>query len=515
MTGASIMAEDAATGTGLIGTGWTLRRRLVLGIVALLTIITAIIAVTSVFALRGFLVDRLDAQLTGATTRSQDAVEGRPGGPGGINGERPPASDFVQLPGQAPGTLALVLFGGISVASGVLDETGVAAALSLNQQLELSRVAVDGTPRTVNLGGDLGEYRVVANTVGPNGVLVTGLPLTEVNATVGRLLAIIIGVGIVGLLAAAAIGFAVVRLALRPLERVVATATRVSELPLDRGDVALAERVPAADANPSTEVGQVGAAINRMLGHVSSALSARQASENKVRNFVADASHELRTPLASIRGYSELTRRGGHELPADVTHALGRIESESVRMTRLVEDLLLLARLDSGRDLEQHPVELGSLLADVAGDARAASPDHDWVVELPEENVLVLGDAPRLHQVIANLLANARVHTPPGTRVVAAVRQNGQSVEISVADDGPGIDAALLPTLFERFVRGDSSRSRIAGSTGLGLAIVQAVVEAHGGTVAVRSGPGNTEFTITLPALAEGADVDPTAEHAD
>ena len=178
-------------------------------------------------------------------------------------------------------------------------------------------------------------------------------------------------------------------------------------------------RVPEEDTDPHTEVGTVGAALNRMLGHVGSALTARQASEKKVRQFVADASHELRTPLASIRGYAELTRRSPHDLPDDVTHSIGRIESEATRMTSLVEDLLLLARLDEGRELERDPVDLSILLVDAISDAHAAGPDHRWTLDLPDEPVEVTGDEPRLHQVIMNLLANARVHTPDGTHVTA------------------------------------------------------------------------------------------------
>jgi two-component system OmpR family sensor kinase len=243
-----------------------------------------------------------------------------------------------------------------------------------------------------------------------------------------------------------------------------------------------------------------------MLGHVSSALTARQASENKVRQFVADASHELRTPLASIRGYAELTRRAPEQLPADTVRALGRIESEAERMTALVEDLLLLARLDEGRELDHDPVDLSRVVIDAVSDAHAAGRDHSWTVDLPPEPVTVLGDAPRIYEVIANLLTNARVHTPEGTSVATALAvdrgvQRSFAV-VTVTDDGPGIPDDLQSTLFERFARGDSSRSRHTGSTGLGLAIVRAVVEAQGGTVDVESEPGETRFTVRLP-LAE------------
>ena len=290
-------------------------------------------------------------------------------------------------------------------------------------------------------------------------------------------------------------------LALRPLQRVVATATRVSELPLERGDVALAERVPEKDADPHTEVGQVGGAINRMLGHIAAALAARQASEKKVRNFVADASHELRTPLASIRGYAELTRRGGYDLPPDVVKALSRVESEAIRMTSLVDDLLLLARLDAGRELEMGTVDLSAILTDAVDDARAAGASHSWKLSLPKHAVLIPGDQARLHQVVMNLLTNARVHTPSKTTVSVTLSEDAHvdRAVVEVADTGPGIDPVVLDSVFERFVRGDGSRSRAAGSTGLGLAIVSGVVDAHGGTTEVSSEPGSTVFRVLLP----------------
>jgi two-component system OmpR family sensor kinase len=263
--------------------------------------------------------------------------------------------------------------------------------------------------------------------------------------------------------------------------------------------VALAVRVPAADTDPRTEVGQVGAALNRMLGHVADALSARQASETRVRQFVADASHELRTPLAAIRGYAEVARRGRDEVPADVAHALRRVESESTRMTSLVDDLLLLARLDTGRPLAVEPVDLTALVVDAVSDAHVAGPEHRWQLELPEVAIRVPGDAARLHQVVANLLTNARVHTPPGSTVTTTLAVDATGAVLTVADDGPGVPVELQPEMFERFARGDSSRSRAHGSTGLGLAIVAAVVEAHHGTVEVQSRPGRTVFTVRLP----------------
>jgi two-component system OmpR family sensor kinase len=283
---------------------------------------------------------------------------------------------------------------------------------------------------------------------------------------------------------------------------VAATATKVSELKLDEGEVDLAQRVPESDTDLRTEVGQVGAALNKMLDHVGSALEARHASEMQVRQFVADASHELRTPLAAIRGYAELSRRSRQPVPDEIAHVLTRVESEAKRMTALVEDLLLLARLDAGRPLGHDPVDLTMLVVDAVSDAHAAGPRHDWQLDLPEEPVTVSGDGARLHQVLANLLANARTHTPEGTTVTVGVSATNDVAIIRVIDEGPGIPAELQPHIFERFARGDSSRSRAAGSTGLGLSIVHAVATAHGGRVMVNSRPGRTEFAVLVPKVA-------------
>jgi two-component system OmpR family sensor kinase len=473
---------------------WTLRRRLVVGIVALLAAVSVVVGTVSVLTLNDTLVGKLDDQVVSASARVENAAAGPRGG-GGRPGEVAP------LAGLPPGTIAGFDVDGTVVAV-IVDQQVDTRRLTAEQESRLATLAGIREPTTVDLGGDLGEYRVVRTATAAGYTALAGMSLDEVHSTVNQVLLVIALVTLAGLGAAFAVGTAVVRAALRPLERVVAAASRVSELPLDRGEVALAVRVPDGDADPRTEVGQVGAAINRMLGHISSALTAREASERKVRTFVADASHELRTPLASIRGYAELTRRGGHELPADVVHALARVESESIRMTSLVEDLLLLARLDDGRSLESVPVDLSRLLTDAVSDAHAAGPDHDWVLELPEEPVTVTGDAARLHQVATNLLANARVHTPAGTRVVASVAVEGDRAVVRVSDDGPGIDARVRQSVFERFARGDESRSRAAGSTGLGLAIVAAIVEAHGGAVSVDSEPGATSFVVALPLVA-------------
>jgi two-component system OmpR family sensor kinase len=470
----------------------TLRTRLLAALLALLAAVCVVVGVVSVLALDSFLTDRLDGQLADASGRSAAFDRPPPDAPRRPDRGTPP-------PGLADGTLNAYLDDGTVDKGGVISGAAF-VPLSAAQQQVLAGLPVDGRPYTRDLGGELGDYRLRATSTPDGDTSVTGLPLSGVHATVTRLTIVIAAVAAGGLLLAGIAGALIVRLTLRPLRRVAATATRVSELPLEAGPVELSERVPDADTDPRTEVGQVGAALNRMLGHVSNALTARQESETRVRQFVADASHELRTPLASIRGYAELSRRGREPVPADVAYALGRVESESTRMTGLVEDLLLLARLDNGRAVAHEPVDLTRLVVDAVSDARAAGADHRWLLELPTEPVELVGDADRLHQVVVNLLGNARAHTPPGSTVTVGLSTEDGSVLLRVSDDGPGIPPELLPRVFERFARGDSSRSRAAGSTGLGLAIVSAVTEAHGGTVSVDSSPTGTTVTVRLPA---------------
>jgi two-component system OmpR family sensor kinase len=304
-----------------------------------------------------------------------------------------------------------------------------------------------------------------------------------------------------------------VRAGLAPLRSVAETARRVAALPLDQGEVSIRDRVPDDEADPRTEIGQVGQALNTLLDHVSTSLTARQRNEERMRSFVADASHELRTPLASIRGYSELSLRAlerGHDGGAlDTAEAsLERIQSQSLRMTSLVEDLLLLARLDEGQELVYGAVDLSQLAVEALGDAQAAGPDHHWVAEVGEDPVVVAGDARRLHQVMANLLGNARIHTPAGTTVRVSVEREGSDAVVRVRDDGPGIDPAIADELFERFSRADRSRARNTGGTGLGLSIARAIVVAHTGTLTVTSTPGDTTFEMRLPARPE----DPAAD---
>ncbi|MFJ5828221.1 sensor histidine kinase [Streptomyces sp. NPDC093089] len=490
------------------GRPWSLRTRLVVSAVALIAVVAAVIGTVTTIAFRSYLYDQADEQVRAVSNRAAGPPAAMPA-PDPVRDREPLA--FLVGPGVPGGTLGAVLTGGAVSTAGYqaeADDSGVygpkfrVKELDAAQRAALAAVPRDSRPHTVELPGGLGSYRV-EYAVGTHGEFLTGIPLAEVEDALSTLVLVELSVTGAGLVAASLAGTVLVRVALRPLRRVAITARQVARLPLHSGEVALNQRVPEAEADPRTEVGQVGAALNRMLDHVHSALDARQQSETRVRQFVADASHELRTPLASIRGYAELTRRGREECGPDTRHALGRIESEATRMTGLVEDLLLLARLDAGRPLSYETTDLVPLVVDAVSDARAAGPEHHWRLELPSDTGVVRADGARLQQVLVNLLANARTHTPPGTKVTARVRTDASVVCVEVEDDGPGIPPELLPAVFERFARGDASRSRHAGSTGLGLAIVRAVVHAHGGEVGVESVSGRTVFAVRLPATED------------
>lgn len=504
----------------------TLRGRLVAGLLTLLFLVCASIGALTYVHLRSVLIGGLNTQLQAASQRyvecmmpppdhdgqggqGQDHDHDRDGQPGGAPSGNP--DDCAQE--QASGTISATFNTDGTLLTANRADSSQKCKLSAADKAMLTslpRSGPDGTgqPQTVGLSG-YGEYQVLARQT-QEGLLVTGLPLSPVNTTLRQVALAEVVVFAIALVLAGVIGTAWVRVSLRPLRRVAATATRVTQVPLASGEVSLPERVP--DADPRTEVGQLGAAFNRMLGHVESALARREASESRLRTFAADASHELRTPLAVIRGYAELARRHREPLPEQVEHALGRVVSESARMGELVDELLLLARLDAGRPLASEPVDMTRLVLDATSDARVAAPDHHWQLDLPDEAVVVRGDEQRLRQVLANLLSNAARHTPAGTNVVASLRlaqatggQPGPAAVISVTDDGPGIPADLQPSVFERFARGDSSRSRAAGGSGLGLSIVHAVTAAHGGAAEVTSRPGQTRFTITLPAIPDPA----------
>ncbi|MFI9365642.1 sensor histidine kinase [Kitasatospora sp. NPDC053057] len=472
----------------------TLRARLIAGLLVLLVVTCAAVGFATAAALRHFLVDRLDQQLAETGGRYAASLEHTGAGAG------------PDTRAQTPGTLGVRLLGGRVTAAGVVDgdaddvnypdDEDDRVSFPPDRQRALAALPVGGPARTLDLGGTLGHYRVRAVAGRDGDVLVSGLPVRPAEDTVERLETLELTVFAIAVAAAGAAGAVWVGFSLRPLRRVVGMAERVSALPLASGEVMLAERVP--DDDPRTEVGRVGAALNRMLGHVGDALARRHAVEERLRGFAADASHELRTPVAAVRGHAELALRHPGEVPGEVRHSLERIDAEALRMGAIVEDLLLLARLDAGRPLAEDEVDLTRIVLGAVADARAAGPDHRWRLVLPEEPVLVRGDEHRLSQVVANLLANARTHTPAGTAVELRLELASGRVELSVTDEGPGIPAELLERVFERFVRGDRARSRATGSTGLGLAIVRAVVQAHGGTVEAASRPGRTSFTVRL-----------------
>ncbi|HEX7537967.1 MAG TPA: HAMP domain-containing sensor histidine kinase [Dermatophilaceae bacterium] len=487
--------------------GRTLRTRLIAGVIVLLAVSCAVVGVATSITLNGFLVSRLDQQLVQAgsrldVSREHSETPAEPVGPSD-------AAADPSVQGQAVGTMAARISDGSIAESVVVRDTEGQISLedvTLNaaDRSALLRLRPDSPPTTTHLS-ELGDYRLRA-TRGQDGDLhITGLPLHDIESTVHRLEATMLVVFAIAVLLTGLAGAGWVTLSLRPLRRVTTTARQVTSLPLASGAVELPNRVPETD--PRTEVGQLGEAFNQMLGHVETALGQRETSEARLRRFVADASHELRTPLAGIRSYAELARRSTEDVPDEVSHALGRVESEAVRMGLLVDDLLLLARLDTGRPLEQEEVDLSRLVIEVTSDARVAGPDHRWSLDLPDEPVVVRGDLHRLHQVVANLLSNARMHTPAGTSVVVRLTADDQAdhqVLLSVRDDGPGIPPELQAHVFERFVRADSSRSRVKGSTGLGLAIAHAVVKAHGGSLTLTSNESGTEFLISLPA-ADGS----------
>jgi len=370
------------------------------------------------------------------------------------------------------------------------------AALNQEQINGLLSVRPDGRVRSVYVA-DLGSYRVMSQ-VTPAGQRVVGVSMRSVQAAVGSLIILEFILTVTAVIAAAVIASAVVRRTLRPLTSLAGTASRVAAMRLDQGEVQLG-RLSGPATDPSSEVGRVGLAFNHMLDNVEDALVARHRSEAKVRAFVADASHELRNPLAAIRGYAELMSRD-HDLPEQTAVAVNRIDVESRRMSKLVEEMLMLARLDEGTPVTSRPVDMGELLVNAVSDASVAGPDHHWKFDVPDEPLAVMGDENQLHEVVANLLGNARKHTPVGTHIMASVKHVGPQVVLSVADDGPGVPEELQRHIFERFVRADQARTHDdEGSTGLGLSIVAAVVEAHGGTVACESVPGATKFTVSLP----------------
>ncbi len=463
----------------------SLRARLLLAVVALAAVGLVAANVATYSSLRAFLLERTDSTLD----QTADTLR-RPGPGGGIRSA--PPGTFVQVR-SLDGDTVVATFSGATLPGGSIPAPDLPGTVEPPSQ--------SGGPEavryfTVKGAASGGQYRVRASIAEDDqAMLLVATSLHDVDSTLHRLLLIELVVTVLVLGAIAGLGLWLVRLGLRPLDAIGQTASAIAA-----GD--LSRRVERAEER--TEVGRLGLALNGMLTRIESSFRAQEASERKLRRFVADASHELRTPLSAVRAYAELYDRGAAERPDDLERSMRGISRESERMSLLVDDLLLLARLDDGRPLEREPVRLDEVVGEAVETAQTVDPDRP--IALRAEEAVVVGDRDRLRQIVDNLLANVRAHTPPGTSATVSVTRRNGSAEILVTDSGPGLDEEHLEHVFERFYRADPSRARTSGGIGLGLSIVAAVAEAHGGTVSASSRPGEgTTFSIALPLAAPSA----------
>ncbi|MEE6179299.1 sensor histidine kinase [Mycobacterium sp. 050134] len=484
----------------------SLRRQLLLGVLAVVSVVLVTVGVVSVLSLRGYVTAMSDVDVAQSLDALSNSYTRYRSGEhkSADRGTTPPiAQAMLEFTEQTPGNLIAVLHDGVVIGSAVFSEDQPKPApADVVRAIQAQRWG-GGPPRTERLGS-LGSYRVQSRAAGSD-LLVVGVSLNLADQIIVRKQVTTTALIAAALTVTAALTVWVVGYTLRPLRRLAATAAEVAAMPLTDGDHRISARVPPPDTDPGNEVGIVGHTLNRLLNNVDGALAHRAESDLRMRQFITDASHELRTPLAAIQGYAELTRQDSEALPPTTEYALARIESEARRMTLLVDELLLLSRLGEGQDLETDDVDLTDVVDDAVNDAAVAAPTHRWVKNLPDTPVWVRGDHARLHQLVSNLLSNARLHTPPGVTVTTGITclrtgPEAPCAELTVADDGPGIDAALLPRLFERFVRADASRSNGSG-IGLGLAIVSSIVKAHEGSVTAESIPGRTTFRVRLPMI--------------
>ncbi|MFD1713807.1 sensor histidine kinase [Amnibacterium flavum] len=474
---------------------WTLRRRIMWGVVGYLSIVLVAVGALSLITVTTTTAEVSDNQLTASLQGFEHTAAKITDSSGDL---KKPLVDFG---GQAPGSIIALVRDG-EVLDSASFSSGDPVRLSAPVLAQFEAASPDGGIRTVSLEG-MGDYRVDSVTTRSGDVLFAGVSLAVQQKAVMQQALSLFVIALLAVVIAAVGTVLIVRRSLRPLDRIVDSAAEVTRIPLDRGEVAIRKSVVIADTDARTEIGQVGGALDKLLHHVDDALAVRAQTDSRMRRFITDASHELRTPLAAILGYAELTRQESEQLPEMTEYALARIESESRRMSALVADLLLLARLDEGQDLHLSELDLREVVLDVVADARVAHQDHTWTTEVGTEPVTIVGDPERVHQLIANLLSNAAIHTPSGSSVTTGLSRIDGSAEISVRDDGPGIDPEVLPDLFQRFSRADLARTRDAGSTGLGLAIVASIVEAHEGTIEVASSGDGTVFTVRLPLPLE------------
>ena len=463
---------------------WSLRNRLILAAMVLTAVAISASDFAANAALRSYLISQVDKELIEISSGSLLRLD-RAGIESEISDENSdsPFTEFRPLRGvPTSASVSLLDIDGklIGRIGGDLSQKQIAVfGMSVDQ------VKAKGTaPFTIEGQGDDPDVRAVVQIL-PTGLgsVVVANSLADVDRTLQRLGFFFLILGLIALTAVGLVSRWIIAISLKPLEQVEETAEAIAG-----GD--LSARLPAA--KPDTEVGRLTTALNTMLARIEESFEARVNSESKLRRFVADASHELRTPLTAIRGFAELHRQGAVVGEVNTKELVGRIEKESIRMSTLVEDLLLLARLDQSREMAQEPVDLNTLLTEAVASAKAAGPNHLIELSLPSAEVFVLGDSQRIHQVVANLLANARTHTPDDSQIKVALDQGIAETIISVSDNGPGLSEDDQERIFERFFRADPSRARTSGEgSGLGLSIVDAVMQAHGGYVSVQSKLGD------------------------
>ncbi len=489
----------------------SLRGRLLVGLVLLVAVGLTVAAIATRALLASFLLSRFDDQQAAASRLVAQTVFAADSGPGrAFFGGGPPRRSDVNRLLPAGSYAAAVSSDGQVVEQFSYDSTDAWVPVTGGQVPHLPADVTSRTkPFTVHSASGT-DYRVrvepgvlVNPQTGTPYAFVWAMPLRDVDQTLGRLTLVEAAVAAVVLVGVGLVAWFAVGLGLRPLRKMEAAADEIAAGHLSR-------RVEHPDKR--TEVGRLGSALNTMLGRIEEAFAARAASEERLRRFLADASHELRTPLTSIRGYAELFRRGAARRPDDLEKAMRRIEEEASRMGVLVDELLLLARLDQGREPAREPVLLAELVADACDDLRTAAPDRAVSVDA-DADVVVNGDEMQLRQVIGNLLTNARVHTPPGTPVDVRLTSAGGVAVLEVTDHGPGLPAQDVEHVFDRFYRADQSRARDHGGAGLGLSIVAAVVQAHGGRVGVSNAPAaGARFRVELPLLGEAAPDSPRGD---